>query len=235
MCSSPIRFNTAFYGPGISLKTGKYPVVLFLHGAGERGSDNTKQLVHGSKLFLNPGFRKKHPAIVIFPQCPKDDYWSNVRIDRSKSGREKFDYQQQAPPTTSLRLVMALMDKIVAAPFTKDDQIYVGGLSMGGMGTFEILSGKPGMFAAAFPICGGGNPELTDRYAKNTALWVFHGARDDVVDPSFSKEMVAAVKNAGGNPKFTLYKDANHNSWDPAFAEPGLLPWVFSHKRNDKN
>lgn len=209
----------------------QYPVVLFLHGAGERGNDNTTQLVHGGKLFLDPETRKKYPAIVIFPQCPENEYWSNALIDRSKAGREKFDYRQQGPPVRSMALVTALMDKMVAEPFTKDDQIYVGGLSMGGMGTFEILSRRPGMFAAAFPICGGGNPDMAYKYAKNTALWVFHGAKDDVVVPSFSEEMVAAVKKAGGNPKFTLYKDANHNSWDPAFAEPELLPWLFSHKK----
>ena len=209
----------------------QYPVVLFLHGAGERGNDNKTQLVHGAKLFLDPENRKKYPAIVIFPQCPKDEYWSNALIDRSKKGRDKFNYRQQGPPVTSLRLVIALMDRMVAEPFTKDDQIYVGGLSMGGMGTFELLSRKPDTFAAAFPICGGGNPQMADSYARNTALWVFHGAKDDVVDPSFSKEMVIAVKKAGGKPKFTLYKDANHNSWDPAFAEPELLSWLFSHKK----
>lgn len=213
-------------------ETKQYPVVLFLHGAGERGDDNEIQLVHGAKLFLNPENRKKYPAIVIFPQCPKNEYWSNALIDRSKRGRDKFDYRQQGPPVKVLRLVMALMDNMVAESFTKDDQVYVGGLSMGGMGTFEILSRRPDMFAAAFPICGGGNPDMAGSYAKKTALWVFHGAKDDIVDPSFSKEMVAAVKKAGGKPKFTLYKDANHNSWDPAFAEPGLLRWLFSRKKN---
>lgn len=211
-------------------KEQSYPVVLFLHGSGERGDDNEAQLVHGSKLFLSEQFRKEFPAIVIFPQCSRDSYWADVDVDRA-SYPLRFDFKNDPEPSVALGLVMQLMDSIKALPFTKDNQIYVGGLSMGGMGTFEIVSRKPEMFAAAFPICGGSNPDRAKSIAGKVPLWVFHGGKDDVVLPSYSTEMVIAIRQASGIVKYTLYPNDNHNSWDSTFAEPGLMPWLFSQRK----
>ena len=130
-----------------------------------------------------------------------------------------------------MSLVINLMDGLVERPFVKTDQVYVMGLSMGGMGTFEIIHRKPEMFAAAVPICGGGDPLSVSNYAKSIPLWVFHGAKDDVVNPILSINMVSAILKEGGFPKFTLYDFANHNSWDPAFAEDELLSWIFSNTK----
>jgi predicted peptidase len=211
-------------------KDTQYPLVLFLHGAGERGNNNKSQLVHGSKLFADESNRDNFPAIVIFPQCPKEDYWANLKMDRSTNPRA-IKFPLDIEPTKALNLVMQLMDDMTKKSFVKKNQVYVGGLSMGGMGTFEILNRKPDMFAAAFTICGGGNPEAVITYANNTALWVFHGAKDDVVDPQLSIDMVSAYLKAGGKPNFTLYANDNHNSWDSAFAEPDLLSWLFSNTK----
>lgn len=205
----------------------QYPVVLFLHGAGERGSDNERQLVHGSKLFVSEENRENFPAIIIFPQCPKDSYWSNATVNRSTKPIT-LDYPLGKPPKEPLSLVMQLMEDYLNKPYVDKNKIYVGGLSMGGMGTFEILYRRPDMFAAAFAICGGGNPDSTKEYATKTELWVFHGAKDDVVNPQLSIDMVRGYLKYGGKPNFTLYADDNHNSWDSAFAEPELLPWLFS-------
>ena len=206
-----------------------YPVVLFLHGAGERGNDNEKQLVHGAKLFANDSIMEKFPAIVLFPQCPTENYWSSVDVDRSSYPITlKFKYDEGA--TKPMEMVMSLLDNTVNEPFVDKSKVYVIGLSMGGMGTFEILYRKPNTFAAAIPICGAGNPESVGKYATKTPLWVFHGSQDNVVNPVWSIEMVSALLKAGAYPKFTLYDFANHNSWDPAFAEPDLLPWLFSKK-----
>lgn len=208
-----------------------YPVVLFLHGAGERGNDNERQLTHGSQLFLNAENRKAFPAIIIFPQCPKNDYWASAEIDRTiKPIGITFPLENQ--PTISMKLVMELMDEFSEKTFVNTRQIYVGGLSMGGMGTFEILYRQPNRYAAAITICGGGNPETAKLYANSTALWSFHGAKDDVVNPQLSLNMISAYLQVGGTPNFTLYADDNHNSWDSAFAEPELLTWLFSKSKH---
>ncbi|HNU60200.1 MAG TPA: prolyl oligopeptidase family serine peptidase, partial [Aquaticitalea sp.] len=134
-------------------------------------------------------------------------------------------------PTKALTLVMQLMDEMLTKTYINKQQVYVGGLSMGGMGTFEILSRKPDMFAAAFAICGGGSTQDAKNYAATTSLWIFHGAKDDVVIPQHSIDMVTAILNYGGKPNFTLYADDNHNSWDSAFNEPKFLPWLFSKSK----
>ncbi|GLB52821.1 phospholipase [Neptunitalea chrysea] len=213
----------------------EYPVVLFLHGAGERGSDNTSQLTHGSSMFMSDSIRKKYPAIVIFPQCPKDSYWVNADVDRS-SYPLNITFKTGGEPTTALKLVMELMDDVVNKKYVNKDRIYVMGLSMGGMGTFEIISRKPEMFAAAIPICGGANPETASVYATTIPLWIFHGSQDNVVAPKYSINMVSSILEKGGYPQFTLFADANHNSWDATFAQPGLLAWLFSkHKDQTTN
>ena len=210
----------------------QYPVVLFLHGAGERGSDNTKQLTHGSSLFLEEANRENFPAIILFPQCPQEDYWSSVKVNRNKHPLE-LTFQYSEGPTKALDLTMALMDSIVKKPYVQTDQIYVMGLSMGGMGTFEMLYRKPDMFAAAIPICGGGDLKASEAYANKVPLWIFHGARDNVVAPQLSLDIATKIMEYGGYPNLTIYSDANHNSWDSAFAEPDLLPWLFSLKRSE--
>lgn len=209
----------------------QYPVVLFLHGAGERGNDNNAQLTHGSKLFSSKANRKKFPAIVVFPQCPANSYWANVAIDRT-SKPLKIEFPINQAPTKPLELVIKLMDDLASKPYVSKDQFYVGGMSMGGMGTYEILYRKPEMFAAAIAICGAGNPTTAKAYAKTTPLWVFHGAKDDVVSPQASVSMVNSILENGGTPNFILYAHDNHNSWDSAFSEPDLLPWLFSNIKN---
>ncbi|MBT8319116.1 MAG: prolyl oligopeptidase family serine peptidase [Gramella sp.] len=211
----------------------KYPVVLVLHGAGERGNDNEAQLVHGSDLFLKAENREKFPAIVIFPQAPKKDYWAKVEVKRDTMPYQ-FDFKNTEAPTKSLDLVMKMMDSVVAKNFVNKEKVYVGGLSMGGMGTYEIIYRKPEMFAAAFAICGGANPEIAKDYPKGFNIWIFHGEKDDLVPPRLSKAMARSINHQGGNAKLSLYPEDNHNSWNSAFSEPFLLEWLFSHKRNEK-
>ncbi len=208
-------------------KNKKYPVVLFLHGAGERGEDNEKQLVHGAKLFEQN--RQKHPSIVIFPQCPSNSSWSNVSVEYDQEGGRIFNFNKQLPTNKPLELVAQLMDSVINLSHVDSKRCYVGGLSMGGMGTYELLSIRPKMFVAAIAICGGGNTNLVNRYAKYVSLWVFHGDKDNVVPARHSKEMVTAIEKLGYKPRFNLYPDVNHNSWDNAFAEPELLSWLYSH------
>ena len=203
----------------------EYPLVLFLHGAGERGSDNELQLTHGKELFLQ---NTEYPAIVLFPQCPIDQYWANVKYEQGPEGNREWDFDYEGEPTKPLSLVMGLLDQMLESGVIKLDQVYVAGLSMGGMGTFELLARKPDTLAAAIPICGGGNPEAVSAYAGNTRLWIFHGAKDNVVPQELSISMAKAINAAGGTADLTIYGAANHNSWDPAFAETDFLKWLFS-------
>jgi beta-glucosidase len=211
-------------------ETQRYPVVLFLHGRGESGDDNEKQLVHGSQLFLDA--QEKHPAIVLFPQCPTSDFWSTIDRVENGDGRSTFKFPTDQPPNPSLAAVMDLVEQELAKPYTDEYRLYVTGLSMGGMGTWELLWRMPEKIAAAAPICGGGAPEKASAML-DIPIWVFHGKKDDVVPPHFSRRMVDAIQREGGLAKITLYPDANHNSWDPAFAEPDYLPWLFSKYKGE--
>jgi len=205
----------------------EYPLVLFLHGAGERGNDNALQLKHGAELFLKKENREQFPAIVVFPQCAREDYWAYM--ERTESGVRQFPYY--AEPGTSLGLALELLNELIAEEGVDEDRLYLMGLSMGGMGTFETLARLPVRFAAAAPICGGGNTDLARLYAQNTDLWIFHGAEDVVVSPELSRAMYERLQTLGANVKYTEYPGVNHNSWENAFAEPDLLPWLFSKKR----
>jgi predicted peptidase len=212
-------------------QTKKYPLILVLHGAGERGSDNEKQLTHGSKLFLDSAVRKKFPAVVVFPQCPQESYWASVEIDRSKNPLVmSFDYSK--PMTAPLRHAMSLVDELSKTEGIDRKCIYITGLSMGGMGTFEAVHRYPNTFAAAIPICGGGD---TVRYKKvKTPFWIFHGAADGVVKVDYSRALVEKLKAEKVKVKYTEYPGVNHNSWDRAFAEPDFLKWMFGKRRGNR-
>jgi predicted peptidase len=187
-------------------------------------------LIHGAKLFLRDDIRKNFPAIVVFPQCPRSSFWSSVKMQQDKDGKRTFSFNKMTEPTIAMKLANDLLHQVIKQYSVQKKKIYVGGLSMGGMGTFELAWRNPKLFAAAFPICGGGDPAGAKDIRK-IKWWVFHGAKDDVVPSSYSETMVNALKKVKAKVKFTLYPDANHNSWDPAFAEPGLLPWLFAQKR----
>lgn len=205
----------------------QYPLVLFLHGAGERGSDNEKQLTHGASLFLS--LREEYPAFVIFPQCPEDKYWIDLSIRNELRGEGDPDFSQSIhSPSETLSLVNELIDNIISTKEVNEDQVYVMGLSMGGFGTFESLGRWPEKYAAAVAICGGGNLNLAKNYADNTSVWITHGAQDDVVPVELSQRIYARLVELGADVKFTRFEEANHNAWDPTFDIPELLPWLFS-------
>lgn len=209
----------------------KYPLILFLHGAGERGKDNELQLVHGASFFLKDSIREKYPAIIVFPQCPANSYWSNVNIAVDSLAKKRiFNFQIEGKPTTAMNLLMGLLNFLENKYPLDKRRMYVGGLSMGGMGTYELVRRKPKLFAAAFAICGGANA-ATAKKLKHTSWWIFHGLKDNVVDPELSKTIAEAIQKQGAEVKLTLYPNENHNSWDAAFAEKDLMPWLFSYHK----
>jgi predicted peptidase len=210
-------------------RTKKYPLVLFLHGAGERGNDNEKQLVHGSKQFLSAEVREKFPAIVVFPQCPEDDFWSSVKFDRNAAPfRFDFDYTGRPAPVALLQSIDLVKD-LIAHESVDTQRVYITGLSMGGMGTFEAVYRYPDLFAAALPICGGGDTLHYQRV--QTPFWIFQGGADQVVNPKYSRAMVHKLKELKVKVKYTEYPGVNHNSWDNAFAERNYLRWMFGKRR----
>jgi predicted peptidase len=204
----------------------KYPLLVVLHGAGERGDDNEAQMKYGKNVFLDSLNRINYEAIVIFPQCPKESYWSSVKINRSIVPTS-FIFDYSAPINWPLQAVVDLVKSI------KHDKnrTYIMGLSMGGMGTMEAISRNPKMFAAASPICGGADLTYVAQYAKRVPLWVHHGDVDIVVPVRHSRELVKAVQDQGIEVKYSEYPGVNHNSWDNAFKQPDLLSWIFSHRK----
>ncbi len=197
-----------------------YPLVVFLHGAGERGDDNEKQLIHGSKLFSDIETRVNHPAFVIFPQCPEGKKW--VEVDWSLPAHD-----MPAEASENLQLTLDLIDSMIENYPIDTSRIYVIGLSMGGYGVWDIISRYPDKFAAAVPICGGGD-EAQALKIKDVPIWAFHGGNDRLVPTQRTRNMINAVKKAGGHPKYTEYPGVGHLSWNKAFAEPDLLDWLFS-------
>ena len=207
----------------------KYPLLIFLHGIGERGSDNELQLKYVDKVFLNPKNYENYPSIVVFPQAPLNDNWSS-RLLTDNEIRQVFP--ENGKPTNSLQLVMKLMDSLVEEDFVDKKRVYLSGLSNGAMGSFELLKNRPNMFASAVLICGGGNPLWAKEFAKTTPVWVAHGSDDDDVYPELSINMVKAIIGQGGSPKFTLYENVNHDSWFNVFRDPEYLKWIYSHSKN---
>ncbi len=181
----------------------KWPLMLFLHGAGESGNDLEKVKKHGMAKEVTT---KDFPFIVVSPQ-------SNGR--------------GWNPDTLN-----ALIDDLVAHYRVDTDRIYLTGLSMGGYGTWALAAAYPDRFAAIAPICGGGDPKQANKI-KNIPTWVFHGAKDPTVPLARSEEMVNALKAIGANPKFTVYPEAKHDSWTETYANPALFEWFLSHKRGE--
>jgi predicted peptidase len=206
----------------------KYPLILFLHGAGERGGDNEAQLVHAQVLrFISDEVAAKQPCILVAPQCPKDGSWGGLRLGAKKrpAGSEKS--------SSPMKLALALLDSLDKEFPIDPDRRYVTGLSMGGYGSFALCLARPDYFAAAVPICGGTDAsKLKD--VSSVAFWVFHGGADPVVKPELSRDAVKALKEAGAAVKYTEYPGVGHDSWSRAYKEPELVDWLFAQKRKAK-
>ena len=187
-------------------KSVKFPVIIFLHGSGERGDSIDLVKKNGIPSFVEQ--KSDFRFIMVAPQCPEGEIWDADRV-------------------------IALLDDVQKQYKVDPNRIYLTGLSMGGFGTWDIACKYPERFAAIAPVCGGGF-SLTANKLKNVPVWAFHGAKDDVVLPYFSESMVNAVNQYGGNAKLTLYPEANHNSWTETYNNPELYTWFLSHKKAKK-
>jgi predicted peptidase len=191
----------------------RWPLMVFLHGAGERGTNTWLVAKHGPPKIVasQPDF----PFILVSPQCPAGQRWSND-------------------------IVLALIDQITKAHRVDRKRVYLTGLSMGGYGTWSLGLSYPERFAAIAPICGGGDPVLVLlpdpkklQALKSLPIWAFHGAKDSVVRLDESERMVKAVQSVGGNVRLTVYPDADHDSWTETYNNPQLYEWFLSHERRN--
>ena len=182
-----------------------WPLVLFLHGSGERGTDLEVVKKHGPPKLVAQG--KEFPFILVSPQCPPEQWWDPYVLG-------------------------GLLDEVQNKYHVDPDRVYCTGLSMGGFGTWDLARAYPGRFAAVVPVCGGGDPMFA-RSLAHTPVWAFHGEDDPVVPIHRTEEMVDAVKKTG-NPevKFTHYPKVGHDSWVKAYDDPELYEWLLSHKRD---
>ncbi|APZ94584.1 enterobactin/ferric enterobactin esterase [Fuerstiella marisgermanici] len=203
----------------------KYPLVLFLHGAGERGDDNKSQLQYFPEQMAQPRWRERFPCYVIAPQCRKDAKW--VEVDWSLEGT----HEAPDEPGDQMKVVMQIIEKTMAGEPIDKSRIYVTGLSMGGYGSWDLAVRKPNLFAAVAPICGGADNDSL-AVLKDVPVWVAHGDADNAVPVERSRLAVAALRKAGGNPVYVELPGVEHNSWTPSYSDnDGLVPWLFRQKK----
>jgi predicted peptidase len=204
----PVALDYLIYLPDDYDKQDSWPLLVFLHGAGERGNDLELVKKHGPPKLVEAG--KSYPFIVVSPQCPSNQWWSSKMVE-----------------------LTALVDEIESKYKVDKDRVYLTGLSMGGFGTWSLAAYRPERFAALVPICGGGE-QLAARALRSVPVWVFHGAKDPVVPLKRSEDMVEALKRLGSDVKFTVYPDALHDSWTATYDDPKLYEWLLAQKRKPK-
>jgi predicted peptidase len=204
-------------------KTNRYPLILFLHGSDERGDDNIKQLYIGLNIFADEKRMDRYQCFIAAPQCPADMKWVDIDWKAEK-------HAMHVDPTPALAMAIELLDELQKEFSIDRRRLYLIGYSMGGFGTWEAIVRWPGMFAAAVPVCGGGD-ETKARLIRGTSIWAFHGALDNIVKVSRSRNMIDAVVKAGDMPRYTEYPTINHYSWGIAFSDPHLFEWLFRQKK----
>lgn len=203
----------------------KYPLVVFLHGAGERGSDNENQLKYFPTQMAQPHWRERFPCYVLAPQCPKDQKW--VDVDWSL----KESHQTPAETSGPMQAVISMIQRTLMEEQIDPQRIYLTGLSMGGYGTWDLATRHPDWFAAAAPICGGADNDRV-HILKSMPVWVAHGDADRAVPVERSRLAVQALRKAGGNPVYVELSGVGHNSWTPSYSDPdGLVPWLFRQSK----
>lgn len=233
----------------------RVPLVVFLHGSGERGDDNAAQLKHFAGDCASEAFQRRAPCYVLAMQCPSGETWSAIDL---KAFREKGEMPKLAKePTRAMRALMQAIDEVMASKAVDPTRVYLTGLSMGGFGAFDLAARRPDLFAAVVPICGGGDPATAATLAQ-TPFYIVHGTDDPVVPVALSRAMREAIAAAAAerasaerekargtadaprpmpkrapNPMYREFDKVGHDSWTPAyrFGEDGVLDWMFAQRR----
>ena len=193
----------------------RWPLIVFLHGSEEGGDDLDLVKTHGVPKIVEQ--KDDFPFVVVSPQCPSNSFWIGY----------------SAHHTSQVDSLKPLLEHVLTTYSADPDRVYLTGLSNGGAATWALAARHPEMFAAIAPVCGYGHPLM--RYSlQDMPTWVFHGAKDSVVPPERSKELVTALREVGNEPRFTLYDDLEHDCWTETYVNPKLYEWFLSHSRSPK-
>lgn len=231
----------------------RVPLIVFLHGAGERGNDNEAQLKHFVRSSASAEFQSAHPCYVLAMQCPTGETWASLRLDGE--GKRIVAPTFASEPTRAMRALMQAMDEIIAGRKVDPERVYLTGLSMGGFGSFDLAARRPKQFAAVIPICGGGDPATAPILA-DVPFYIVHGDDDPIVPVELSRTMRDALTKAmaakaeatpsgpAGTAKqsekpavmYREYTKVGHDSWTPAyrFGPDGVLDWLFLQRRTNR-
>ena len=201
-------------------KSQKYPLIIFFHGAGERGADNQIQLRFVAKDCAAPAFQAAHPCFVIAPQCPQNEQWVDMPWGATSGVRP-------AQPSPAMQLALGALAAVTAEFNIDKSRIYATGLSMGGYAVWDCITRFPDRFAAAVACCGGGDDSTVTAAVARVPVWAFHSDDDPIVPVVRSRNMIAAMKKMGGNPHYTEYHGLGHLIGPKAYGEPDLYPWLF--------
>jgi len=201
-----VQYDYLLYLPeGYGTRDRQWPLVLFLHGAGERGHDLEKVKRHGPPKLIEQG--RQFPFVLVAPQCPQGQWWDTEALN-------------------------ALLDHVLATYAIDEDRVYLTGLSMGGAGTWNLAVRHPERFAAIVPICGAGLDVYAARKRlAHVPVWTFHGAKDKIVPIEVTRLIVESMKKGSGSVKFTVYPDAGHDAWTRTYENPEVWKWLLSQRR----
>lgn len=198
----------------------KYPLVLFLHGAGERGDDNKLQLLYLPEMMASEHYRQRFECFLLAPQCRSGQKWVDVDFGDTTPA-------PMAEPSHQLQAVLGMLRQVEQQYPIDPQRLYLTGLSMGGYGSWDLAVRFPRRFAAVVPICGGGDETQAARLV-DVPIWAVHGSADKAVPVERSRRMIEAIRRAGGNPRYLELEGVPHNSWTPAYSDPdGVLKWMF--------
>jgi predicted peptidase len=197
----------------------KYPLILFLHGSGECGTDNLKQIRVGLPALVRTLLKRPEPVMVLAPQSQAGNGWVK-RLALTP------DYAAAKEPAPALAVALELCRYLVAERQADPDRLTITGLSLGGFGTWDAIQREPALFAAAIPICGGGDSRRV-RELKRLPIWLFHGRDDKNVPVACGRRMAEALRQLGGRVKYTEYENAAHNVWDRVYADPAVIDWLL--------
>lgn len=218
LSSASVTLPYRLYSPASAKADERLPLILYLHGSGGAGTDNRRQIsggnVRGTHLWLEPALQSRHPVFVLAPQIPEKSTW-----------RSSGDQSSQHAAA-----LLELVEVLRAESRIDPQRIYVVGQSLGGFGAWDLIARRPDLFAAAVPLCGGGDVQRIHS-ARDVAVWAFHGAKDTTVPVSSSREMVEALRLVNPSVRYTEYADAGHDVWTRAFAERELPEWLFAQRR----